>query len=159
MSYPSYFTDMPVSGTNPPLATRVVSGIVWDLMYRQWQDRRKGVPPPRLGPPSAQQVFFTDPQSLAVCTRSEDFGLRLSLATNDVQDIRSSGCALIFLSTPRDDVERPQPKSAYGITPTRGRTVGGAREWIVKTNPPLDLDTMEVFFVNPSSGRWGPISP
>src|SRR5262245_7299333 len=131
MPYPFYFTDMPVTppgGANPPMGVRVVSGVVWDIIYRQWQlHRLAGSPPPKLGPPSAQQMFFSDPQSVTVCTRAEDFALRLTMYPTDVQDTRDSGCAIIFLPTQSMNVARPSPTPAYGITPSTGLTVGGAR--------------------------------
>lgn len=158
MAYPSFFVDMPHEppvGMNPPIAVRVVSGVVWDILYRQWRDYKQGhAPQPRLGPPSAQQIFFSDPASLVVCTDAEDFALRLTLAMPDLQDIRHSGCALIFFPPPTN-IERPSPTRVHGMTPQSGLTVGGAREWVVLANLSLDLSSMEVFFVN-RNRRWGP---
>ena len=176
MNYPSYFTDMPVlQQSRPDVAVRVVSGYVWDsIIYPQLQQHLHGrAPAPRLGPPSAttRGVHVSDPQSLAVCVSAEDFAYRLSLRLNlpvpgqpgtiqdDLQEYRLHGCALIyFILEPNVAVSVPYGTTVHGFSPSnRGLTVGGAREWLVQRNLSFDIHTMEVFIVNSSGARWGPI--
>lgn len=173
MNYPYYFTDMPILRSQPTLVVRVISGYVWDsIIFPQLQQYSQGlVPPPKLGPPSVRGIYITDPQSLAVCNSAEDFALRLSLRLSfprphqnvalldPLQEIRLHGCALIYFSLPSStQVDVLQPISVHGITPSSpGLTLGGAREWILRDNPNLVLSDMEVFFINPSGSRWGPI--
>ena len=175
MPFPAYFSDMPVSFSRPEVVVRVLSGFVWDaIMFRQWQDSLLGhAPPPRLAKPGSTMIHVTDPQSLAVCTTAEDFAYRLSLrltqprprafvpGRDPLQDIRLFGCALIYFQpAPGTRIDVPPPTPVHGGLPANwGLTSGGAREWLLHDNPILDGNLMDVFFVNTSGTRWGPIRP
>ncbi len=72
--------------------------------------------------------------------------------------MRTHGCAIIYFD-PDTNLDVPEPMAVSGITPPRGLTVGGAREWTVRGNPEVDLEDyrMEAFIVDPSGRRWGPV--
>lgn len=155
---------MPVSKTAPERGVRVLSKTIWTILHRQWEDhKRKGTPPPQLAPPSARRLYFTDGESVQVCSQATDFGLRLSLWPPDLFQIQVGGCAIVYFD--RADLpaepEIPDPNLG-GTTPPGfplppGLTAGGAREWVLNNNVAL-TNTMEVFVVESSGARWGPLS-
>lgn len=162
MAYPPYFTDMPLADQPPQKVAKVVSRTVWDLLDRQWRDfKSKSVPPPTLAPPSARKTYITDAESLEVCAHVVDFGLRLSLFRPDLFQISAWGCVVVNFDRggwPWETPERnPGAVAPSTMTPPpAGLTQGGAREWILNVDVKLS-PAMEVFVIESSGARWGPV--
>lgn len=177
MPYPIHLTDMrPIVGP-PPIAVRIISGFVWEHFIEPelHRSRTSGGPLPRMGTPGTTRIYITDPQSVAVCTRAEDFAFRMSFPStpspmfsptprplpidaDPLRLIRSYGCVLVFFVPPAVRIESPPPTSVNGRNPSSpGLTLGGAREWVMYANPEINLLSMEAFFISPSGTRWGPI--
>ena len=178
MPHPPFFEDMLPSPNPPSIGVRVLDGFVWEHFIEPalYLSRTTGGPLPRLGPPGDLSIYITDPQSLSVCTRAEDFAFRLSfpstpspmfhflprplpLHDDPLRLIRAYGCVIVYFEVPAQvRVEAPPPTAVNGRTPSGpGLTLGGAREWVLHANPTLDLLSMEAFWVTPTGKRWGPI--
>lgn len=157
MNVPPYFAAMPLPdlpGRVPKRAVRVVSAAIWQVLEQPWQDSQGGrALPPRLAAPRSPVTYVTDPESLQVCRDAEDVALRLTLDEMTKEDIRSSGCILVYL-TPRAGMEVPDPLD-NGLP--KGLTRGGAREWVLRENPELDSREMEAFVIQGNGARWGPV--
>jgi hypothetical protein len=147
-----HFTPMPPRPKLPGKGVRVFSSVIFESLLAQWVDYRDGrIPyPPRMSRAGAQFVWFTDPQSLHVCSTHLDFGERLALAEDTLQEIARAGCAAVFFDT--DYV-------AGRVQSTGHLTSGGAREWVVDGNFPLTLadNEMEAFLHELDGARIGPL--
>ena len=160
-AYPTYFTQMPPRQNPPPTGVKVLAKRVWDvIIYPQWLVHKKNanVPAPTLSPPSASGTYITDAESLQVCAQAMDFGLRLYLNRPSLQDISAWGCVMIYFEKGmlKPEVPDPSPPPPGAPAPAKGLTVGGAREWLIPQNVPLD-GNMEAFAIEHSGNRWGPV--
>ena len=145
---------MPVRTAPPNHAARVIPAALRDQILQDWDNYVRGVDPlpPLLGRPGGAQVYITDPESIFNCTQAVDFETRLSL----VAGTTANGCVIIFLST--EGLGVAVPPAGPGAA-TNGLTADGAREWVITENPGIDLSlgSMEMFEVDASSNRSGPI--
>jgi len=145
--------------TPPARGYRVISGAVWwHLIFLPWRDYlaaqavaiMPAPTPPLLAPPGVPRVYFTDQQSLQGLQSASDFARRLGLPQQAQGECTIYGCAVIEFDVPLSPPAQLPPP--YGTT-RQGLTVGGAREWIVPMNIPLD-STMVVKYID--IGGTGP---
>lgn len=150
------FTDnMPPRVTPPDKGVRLISKHIWARLFGEWQEFMYGLRPekPKLAP--GTRVFFTDAESLFVCRTPHELDLRVGPT---LRGFKENGGAVIFFNTDGLTVDVPDP-SAGSTEP--GLTNQGAREWATQVNVDVDLqdDRMEVFLVEPSNERSGPVKP
>ncbi|WP_148220124.1 hypothetical protein [Sphaerobacter thermophilus] len=143
----------------PTEGYRIIAGSTWwTLLHWPWRlfvsARAAGISasPPPLAPPGAQFVFFTDRESLEGVHGPADFARRMGLPTRAHQACSLYGCAIVRFTIPADgEVYTPVPP----LGARQGLTGGGAREWCLVGNLPLD-ETMEVVYVDVDGNgpRW-----
>jgi hypothetical protein len=150
----------PILRVVPARGVRVIPGAVWwRLVYWSWRRFRagvlsgmKGISAPRLAPPGALGLYFTDRLSLEGCSSPADFALRMALPAQSQLDCQLYGCAVIEFEVPPGADLVPLPELP-GAQP--GLTGGGGREWLLADNLALD-PKMDVHYVETPAGGGPP---
>lgn len=151
----SEFNVMPLKDTPSGKGVRVLPVEFWPQTLLDWQDYQLNIEtdPPLFARPGAPRVYITDSESIFVCREVSQFETRLGLDYST-----SDGCIAIFFDT--NGLNNSVPPRAAG-SPREGLTSGGAREWMVNTNVPLNLaiNYMEAFEITERNEVFGPVNP
>ncbi len=133
----------------PSRGCRIISGVVWwRLVWWPWRQYIAALSigldaiPPYLSYLGSSGMYFTDPASLQGVQSPGDFAIRLSLYPSAHTECQLYGCVIIEFDVPNLPNAQFQP----------GLTAGGAREWWLPMNLPLE-ESMKVTYVYTAIGR------
>jgi hypothetical protein len=150
--HPNHLNRLSAATTSAPAqGYRVIPGIVWwNLVFWPWRQyiaaRAMALPvsPPRLSPPGATGVYFTDIKSLEGLLSAGEFAKRLGLGPQAQRECHEYGCAVVefnVVTPPPVSLPPPAPGALQGLT------TGGAREWLTNGNVEVD-DGMRVTYID-----------